>query len=115
MTAPDMIRPQILVFSYHKSGTTLFDRVMHKLAEHLGLSIRVPSVLRGRDVAVAKVDSHRSLRFREVPCLAGSSRAHARGNERRTRACPVQPARRSDEATQNSLAASLPSSTPALR
>src|SRR3974377_2335375 len=41
MTAPDTIRPQILVFSYHKSGTTLFDRVMHKLAEHLGLSIRV--------------------------------------------------------------------------
>jgi hypothetical protein len=34
-------RAQILIFSYHKSGTTLFDRIMHKLAEHLGLSIRV--------------------------------------------------------------------------
>ena len=34
-------RPQILVFSYHKSGTTLFHRVMHRLAERLGRSIRV--------------------------------------------------------------------------
>jgi hypothetical protein len=36
-----MVRPQILVFSYHKSGTTLFDRVMRSVAERFGLSIRV--------------------------------------------------------------------------
>jgi hypothetical protein len=32
-------RPQILVFSYHMSGT-VFRRIMHKLAEELGLTIR---------------------------------------------------------------------------
>ena len=39
--SPSAVRPQIFVFSYHKSGTTLFDRVMRKLAVHFGLSIRV--------------------------------------------------------------------------
>ena len=34
-------RPQILVFSYHKSGTTLLDQVMRKLAERLGLTVQV--------------------------------------------------------------------------
>ena len=34
-------RPQILIFSYHKTGTTLFDRVMRKLAERFGLSVTV--------------------------------------------------------------------------
>ena len=38
---PSTVRPQILVFSYHKSGTTLFDRVMRSVAERFGLSIRV--------------------------------------------------------------------------
>lgn len=31
----------MLVFSYHKCGTTLFDRVMHTLAERFGLSVHV--------------------------------------------------------------------------
>ena len=34
-------RPQMLVFSYHKSGTTLFDRVMRSLAEPFGLRVHV--------------------------------------------------------------------------
>jgi hypothetical protein len=34
-------RPQILIFTYHKSGTTLFDRIMRTLAARHGLSIRV--------------------------------------------------------------------------
>ena len=33
--------PPILIFSYHKSGTTLRGRVMHKLAEQLGLAMLV--------------------------------------------------------------------------
>ncbi|HET8995753.1 MAG TPA: putative nucleotide-diphospho-sugar transferase, partial [Acetobacteraceae bacterium] len=32
-------RPQALVFSYHKSGTTLFDRVMRQVAEQFGLRL----------------------------------------------------------------------------
>ena len=32
-------RPQMLVFSYHKSGTTLFDRVMRKVAERFSLRL----------------------------------------------------------------------------
>jgi hypothetical protein len=32
---------QLLIFSYHKSGTTLFHRIMHGLAARLGLSIHV--------------------------------------------------------------------------
>ena len=78
------------------------------------MSHQLPGVLQGREVAVAKSDSRRPFRFREVPCLAGSSRAHKRGNECRTRACPVQPACRSDAVAQNFLAVSLPSSSPSL-
>jgi hypothetical protein len=33
-------RPQILIFSYHKSGTVLFARIMEKLGARLGLSVR---------------------------------------------------------------------------
>lgn len=33
------MRPQILVCSYHKSGTTLFERVMHKVAAHFDLRV----------------------------------------------------------------------------
>ncbi|MGH7155553.1 MAG: hypothetical protein ACREF3_16620 [Acetobacteraceae bacterium] len=33
------IRPQILLFTYHKSGTTLFNYVFRKLADRLGLSM----------------------------------------------------------------------------
>jgi Nucleotide-diphospho-sugar transferase len=34
-------RAQMLVFSYHKSGTTLLHHIMHKFAERLRLTIRV--------------------------------------------------------------------------
>jgi hypothetical protein len=34
-------RPQILIFTYHKSGTTLFDHIMRTLAVRHGFSIRV--------------------------------------------------------------------------
>lgn len=37
--APPQKRPQILVFTYHKSGTTLFDRVMRRVAEQFGLRL----------------------------------------------------------------------------
>lgn len=37
--APPRKRPQALVFSYHKAGTTLFDRVMRQVAEHFGLRL----------------------------------------------------------------------------
>jgi hypothetical protein len=33
------VLPQLIVFSYHKSGTTLFLRVMTKVGERLGLSV----------------------------------------------------------------------------
>jgi hypothetical protein len=50
-------RPQALVFSYHKSGTTLFDRIMHKVAARLGLTIRVHygmayNIDRGADIVL---------------------------------------------------------------
>ena len=32
-------RPQLLIFSYHKSGTTLVDRVMRRVAERFGLRV----------------------------------------------------------------------------
>ena len=34
-------RPQILIFSYHKSGTTLFDRVMRRVANRFGLRVHL--------------------------------------------------------------------------
>jgi hypothetical protein len=50
-------RPQILVFSYHKSGTTLFHHVMHRMADRLGCNIRVQygmvnAIDRGLDIVL---------------------------------------------------------------
>lgn len=50
-------RPQMLVFSYHKSGTTLFLRVMGAVAAALGLKLEnhyglVSSIDRGADIVL---------------------------------------------------------------
>src|SRR5215813_13740471 len=35
------LRPQILVFTYHKTGTVLFEKVMRAVAAPLGLTVAV--------------------------------------------------------------------------